>query len=343
MLSLGAILVAAVTGQAPDGKAVRLVYVRDAGAEKCPAEAELRAAVTSRLGYDPFRAEAQRSVLARVGPSEDGLVSGIELIDEAGLSRGKRELRTEGATCDEMARAMVLSMSIAVDPEHAARGGATAEPASSAALPLPPEVEPAASPPAASAPAPNEPRPKPEPRPTRTPLSDRLPGPEPQRTHLSVSLAALSTAGIAPGFALGGALGVQGQRGVWAVGVGARLVHAPAALVDRATQLEVTLAAGELSGCLRDSVFEHCLLGLAGNTWLVPGGVARPRSASGIFGGLGVRSGFSVKVSPQLGVFAHLEGLAVLAPIHAQVDGSDVWAGPRVAGSLAAGARANFW
>jgi hypothetical protein len=339
MWSLGAIVIAAVTGPAPDGKAVRLVYVRDAGAEKCPAEAELRAAVTSRLGYDPFLAEAPRSVLARVGASEGGLVGGIELIDEAGLSRGKRELRTDGATCDEMARAMALSMSIAVDPERAARGETTPAPASSAALPPPPpEPEPAPTPPAAPPPAP-----KPALAPARAPLQDRLPHPETPRTHLSVSLAALSTAGIAPGFALGGALGVQGQRGVWAMGVGARLVHAPAALVDRATQLEVTLAAGELSGCLRDSVFEHCLLGLAGNTWLVPGGVAQPRPASGIFGALGARSGFSVKVSPRFGVFAHLEGLAVLSPIHAQVDGSDVWAGPSFAGSLAAGARTNFW
>ena len=136
---------------------------------------------------------------------------------------------------------------------------------------------------------------------------------------------------------------MQGQRGVWAVGIGARLLNSPATLVDRATQLEATLAAGELSGCLRDSVFEHCLLGLAGKTWLEPGGVSQPRPASGVFWALGARSGFFANVSRQFGVFAHFEGLAVLAPIRAQVDRSDVWAAPSVAGSLAAGARAHFW
>jgi hypothetical protein len=338
MLSLGVVVIAAVTGQAPEGKAVRLVYVREAGAENCPTEADLRAKVTSRLGYDPFLAEARRSVLARVAASEGDLVGGIELIDEAGLSRGKRELRTEGATCDEMARAMALSMSIAVDPERAARAEAAPEPPSSATPPPPAEAEPVVT--EAAAP---EPKPEPKPEPARAPLSDRLPRPEPRRTRVSVSLAALSSAGIAPGFAFGGALGVQGQRGVWAVGIGARILHSPAALVDRATQLETTLAAGELSGCLRDSVFEHCLLGLAGSTWLEPGGVSQPRPARGVFWSLGVRSGFFANVSSQFGVFAYLEGLAVLAPIRAQVDRSNVWEAPSVAGSLAAGARAHFW
>lgn len=343
MLSLGAIVMAALTGQAPDGKTVRLLYVREAGAESCPAEPDLRAAVTTRLGYDPFRAEAQRSVLARVAGSQGGLVGSIELMDEAGLSRGKRELRTDGATCDEMARAMALSMSIAVDPEHAARGDAVPEPASSAALPLPAEAESAVAPPASLAPPPKPPEPKPQPDRARRPLSDRLPVPAPRGTRISLSLAGLSAAGIAPGLAFGGALGVQGQRGAWALGLGARLLRAPSTLVDRSTRLEATLGAAELSGCLRGSVFEHCLLGLAGKTWLDPNGVSQPRSASGVFGALGVRSGFAAQVSRQFGVFAHLEGLAVLSPLRAQVDGADVWAAPSVAATLAVGARAHFW
>jgi hypothetical protein len=233
---------------------------------------------------------------------------------------------------------MALSMSIAVDPERAARAEAAPEPVSSAPPPPPAEAEPVVT--EAAAP---EPKPEPKPQPAGAPPSDRLPHPEPRRIRVSVSLAGLATAGIAPGFAFGGALGVQGQRGVWAVGVGARLLHSPAALVDRATQLEATLAAAELSGCLRDSVFEHCLLGLAGNTWLEPAGVSQPRPGSGVFWALGVRSGFFAKVSGQFSVFAHLEGLAVLAPIRAQVDRSNVWEAPSVAGSLAVGARAHFW
>ena len=31
-----------------------LLYVREAGAERCPDEAEVRGVVTGRLGYDPF-------------------------------------------------------------------------------------------------------------------------------------------------------------------------------------------------------------------------------------------------------------------------------------------------
>ena len=180
--------------------------------------------------------------------------------------------------------------------------------------------------------------------PARDPVhSDRLPDPASHRTRVSLSLAGLSTAGIAPGVALGGALGVQAQRGAWALGLGARLLRAPSTLVERTTQLGATLAAAELSGCWRGSVFEHCLVGLAGNTWLDPEGVSQPRSAKGVFGALGLRSGFAAQFSRQFGVFAHLEGLAVLFPLRAQVDGAEVWAAPSVAGGLAVGARAHFW
>ena len=40
------------------GASAHLVYVRGAGAEQCPGEQAIRAAVGARLGYDPFFPDA---------------------------------------------------------------------------------------------------------------------------------------------------------------------------------------------------------------------------------------------------------------------------------------------
>src|SRR5262245_23107368 len=100
MVSLGAVTVLALAAGQPS-KAVRLLYVRESGVEACPAEPQLRDAVSSRLGYDPFQPAAGSTLLARVSKSVTGFHAAIELIDEAGVSRGKRELSTDGESCDE--------------------------------------------------------------------------------------------------------------------------------------------------------------------------------------------------------------------------------------------------
>src|SRR5687768_15954066 len=97
MLALGALLLAIEAGAAPaatpsESHAIRLHYASDVGVEGCPGEAELRAAVMGRLGYDPFETGAGAAVFARIAQGPSGLVGSIELVDATGVSRGKREL-----------------------------------------------------------------------------------------------------------------------------------------------------------------------------------------------------------------------------------------------------------
>ena len=81
MLGLGALVLATGAGVAPvappESQGIRLQYVRGVGAESCPAERELRAAVVGRLGYDPFEIGARASVLARIASAQSGLVGNI--------------------------------------------------------------------------------------------------------------------------------------------------------------------------------------------------------------------------------------------------------------------------
>lgn len=343
MLSLSAVtLVALAVGQpgetGPAAKTVRLVYVRDAGVEGCPAEPEVRAAVTGRLGYDPFRPDALSTLLARVSKSGIGFTGSIELIDGAGLSRGKREMSTEGESCDEMARAMALSMSIAVDPERAADGAAppAAEPA---AAEIPPTSEPK------GAATPEEPAPGPmEPAASPRSVADEPAAPAPSSpTRLGVSVAGIGMAGVAPSLAYGGGLWLHGRRGAWSLGLGGRLLRSPSEPVAGLTELDVILATAELHGCWHRAFLEQCLVGLAGASSVSARGISQPGSDTGAFGAVGLRTGAGVSISRALELFARLEGLVIMAPVRPQVDGQDVWAAPSLAASLAAGARADFW
>ncbi len=97
----------------------RLVYVRGEGAEARPEAMELRLAVLHRLGYNPFEPNAKPSILVQLRHDGERLRANVELIDEQGLSRGSRHLDAPTNSCDELITAAALSISLAIDPEHA--------------------------------------------------------------------------------------------------------------------------------------------------------------------------------------------------------------------------------
>ena len=47
-------------------------YLRDGGAAQCPSESELRAAVSARLGYDPFQKGASRTIRVSIETMSEG-------------------------------------------------------------------------------------------------------------------------------------------------------------------------------------------------------------------------------------------------------------------------------
>jgi hypothetical protein len=325
MVSWVAVLLAAVetseqrVGAPPPAQ---LSYVRESGAEACPTAAELREAVAARLGHDPFGGAAEGTVLARIRRVERGFVGSIELIDASEQAHGERELRTSGESCSEMGQAMALSISIAVAPEGAlaapavARLAAQKEPARASVIGAP----------------------------KLRPTADRgaVLTPEPTRTRVQLSLGVLTLIGVAPSPAFGGSLTAQLRHGAWSLGAGARFARSASTAVREDAELDATFAAGEVSGCFEHVPFEHCTLLLVGATWAQSDGVAVPRSDVGIFGAAGWRSGVVATVSERWSLLAQLEAAAAFSPIHAQVDGQDVWQAPRLVGGLTAGARAHF-
>src|SRR5258705_4538020 len=80
----------------------RLDYQRGAGAESCPDEAALRGAVRDRLGYDPFFDSAEQGIIAKISADGAELRGDVQLLDDAGKLRGRRELRAPTTQCAEL-------------------------------------------------------------------------------------------------------------------------------------------------------------------------------------------------------------------------------------------------
>jgi hypothetical protein len=88
----------------------RLVYARADSAARCPDEQGLRAAVASRLGYDPFFPWAQQTISIDVTESSGKLLARLKLVDRDGIARGERELTAPMEDCAEL----IASLSIAI-------------------------------------------------------------------------------------------------------------------------------------------------------------------------------------------------------------------------------------
>jgi len=287
------------------------VYVRSASAETCPAEVDLRLWVMARLGYDPFSPQASRVVVARIDAQQGALHGNVELVDAQGLTSGQRSMTSRPERCAELARAMALSISLAIDPERASQ-----PPALPAAAP---RQEPAAAPPrepAASAAAP--------PTPPRDAPAAR--GAQ-QDGHFFAGAALASSSGALPGFGLGG-LGYLGFRvSRLAVSLEGRgLESFVGRNVGQSGRLSGSLLGPGAALCgeaLRE--FSGCLVAFVAAQRLTSSAVAEPKASTGLFVGLGPRLLWRKPLQAGLGLTLGLEGLVNLSRNTARLSNADVW------------------
>lgn len=102
--------------RADERTTAQLTYARDAGALRCPDEDELRDSVSARLGYVPFVASGQLVIDARIDSTRAGLRARVSVRDELGRAVGDRTITSATRDCDELARALALAISVAIDP-----------------------------------------------------------------------------------------------------------------------------------------------------------------------------------------------------------------------------------
>jgi pyruvate/2-oxoglutarate dehydrogenase complex dihydrolipoamide acyltransferase (E2) component len=148
ILTVVGVLASAEVG-ARAAPSARLVYVRGPGAERCPSEAAVRAAVSARLGYDPFLDWAGETMFVEIQRGPRAFRVLVKLVGADNLQRGAREIAVRGDDCSAVIDAMGLSISLAIDAGAGSRRDVPAsppKPEQPPPAPAPPQPVPSATP-----------------------------------------------------------------------------------------------------------------------------------------------------------------------------------------------------
>jgi len=307
--------VAALSSVAHAEPKAQLTYVREPGAEACPDESDVRKAVAQRLGYDPFGEHPLSTVAVTVGKSARGLRARIELTDAAGEPSGSRELTSLEANCLELAWAVELAISLAIDPLHFA----DAPPPSVAparAAPAPSAEVKVATPPVAAPPAPA--------------VTRVL---EPKRRY-RLGAGAFAVLGSSPSVAFGFRATAGVRARLWSMNLEAR-ADIPAAAPAAGGTVATGVYAGALVPCFHQLMFAGCGLVVLGAHHAIGTGYPNANDPWAFYAALGVRAAIEVKLHERLELQIAADLLAPLTRIKLQLDGIDtVFETPAVSGAF---------
>lgn len=300
----------------------RLVYTRSEDAALCPDEAALHEAVAARFGYDPFFAWARQTIVVQIWRDDGRYMARVQLVDDQGVARGTREIRSDADDCPELFGAAALAISIALDSSSAA----TAPPA----VPdtAPPSVAPATEPPGA---APVAERP---PEAATAPVVIATPGP------FRTGIGALASSFIGPNVAPGIVAFADARSGALSLGLELQAdvsVPADAHLPESAPptgQVASALFAAVLVPCAHYRRVFGCALGEVGWLQAWGWGVAESGSGGAPFVALGARAGAEWPLSPRLFVRMHVDALANIERASLELDRQPVWSVPPFGGAL---------
>jgi hypothetical protein len=285
---------------------VSLDYEVDPQLGDCPSGADLSAAVSKQLGYDPFILEAgatKHRVKASIQRTAAGTEAHVEWLDERGGSEGERRLASESAECAEIARG--LSFAIAVQIQLRA----------SAEAPPPPPL-----PPAPPSPAPPAQRPRPSPEPRRVIM-----------VGAGVLAARGLTPKVSPGLRIFASLGNQRLSLELSTQVtypseqsaDATVPHvAPLASPPSFTARELST---KLAPCVQFAPFGLCGVFMAGQLHVRGEGVDQARSPSSLVAAAGAKLQLMWPPVPSFGVLLQAEALALLTPRDVLMNRQVVW------------------
>jgi hypothetical protein len=305
----------------------RLTYARGEGAEACADESEVRKAVASRLGYDPFFPSADKTIITVIAREQQELRATVRLVDAQGIVKGLREFKTAADKCDELVATLSLAISIAIDP---------------AQLADPPHIDASPPPPREDA-RPHEDSPAPPPvEPVRRPAT-RLPAPGATRSfELRPGLDISGATGMAPNIELGIALSFGIKKGVTSVSVEGRRDFPASSAVSGGGRVSSSMWTGSLVPCLHPSSLFVCAVGSIGTMRAEGIELVEPRRAVAPYGAVGARAGFELPLTRVWFMRSHLDLLATWTRTALQIDGATRWTVPPVAALAAVGLAAHF-
>jgi len=330
-----------------DASGSRLVYGRATGANTCPDEAELRAAVKARLGYDPFFPWADQTVVVQIVSKPNRRVSGkVYVVDVQGHASPEREFTTTVEECHELLLALSLAIVIAVDPLYGTPSAAPApdkrppsesDEANRQTAPTATNGSASSTSPTTTPPQNNPPTGPAKPAATDAAFADRGAAARPA-TPVAIQLGGgpLLGTGLTPGISSGFIPFVRARIGWGSIAVEGRYevpVWTPSA-TDRTT---VLVWGGAITPCLHWKI-----LGFCGTTFLAryraEGLDPSTQPDAAFFASAGVRVGAEIPISPGAWAFVRGEGLVNLTRHDLFLAGSRIWQVPPLGVTLSAGA-----
>jgi hypothetical protein len=305
----------------------RIVYSRAVGADSCPDEEALRRAVAARVGYDPFFAWANKTIVATMAPDEHGgFVARVGLVDESGTEHGTRDLRTDG-DCSDLLGASALAIAIAIDPHALMPPTKAPDPSPPQAPPSVPRLAGAKGASSTGAPAPARPPPA---------------ATSPSRIFFEASAGGVASVGVAPAPVAGAALGVAARSPRWSVGVEGRIDAPTAVAATGGGKVSAWTVLAAVVPCAHSGRVFACAVGQAGATQASSDGVALARSMSLAWLAAGLRLGVEVPIERLTLLRVHSDFVGNLEPARLELNDAVAWNAPRVAASLGADIVAHF-
>jgi hypothetical protein len=312
------VMLVATNAHANEPPTVRLSYRVGEGATDCPDELTLRNAVSARLGYDPFQTGAPNSISAEITRGVRGFRAVIELRSSRGEVTGSRLLNSTRNDCSELASAMVLSISIAIDPLVLSRRASPSPP-----LPLPEFPQ--------QCPLCPEPPPCPlPPPPPSAPISFRA------------SAGTLAALGSAPTLAFGATMQAGLRRRNASLALEGRIDIPASETISAREGVETTLLLASIVPCVHHHSWMGCALVSAGALRGVGKEVDVPRKETTAYVAMGARLGAEIPLTYVLALQIHLDVLAPLIRTTLRLNDADAWTTPPLSAALGAGVAATF-
>jgi len=316
--ALWAIMFVGTVRNAHAAASVRLVYVRGPGAERCPTEEVVHAAVRSRLGYDPFITWAHDTLFAEVTHIAGAFRTRVKLVDDTNTERGAREMSVPGDDCAAVIEAIGLTISLTIDPNS------LIGPPQSQPVPPPraeTETEPELTPAQTAPPA----RENPEP----------WPPPQPRSLSVHIGLGVVGSLGTAPAATAGATFSVgAGWRALTLDLEGRADLPASGASERPPAQVRSWLLAGSIVPCLHVGPFFGCGVASVGDQGATAVGVQVRREDHAAWWAAGARGGTEFSLSGPLFFRAYAELLGTLARNTLNIDGEEAYRFPPWSGGV---------
>jgi hypothetical protein len=318
-------LVARASAFAEVPRPVHLDYERQDGAALCPDDAAIRAGVAARLGYEPFRDQADDHLRATLRQAGHVLEARIELTDAHGKLKAERRLVSRNRDCAELASSVELAIAIAIDPVGSAPPRSGEEPPASSTAG------------AAEAGAPRDgDSARAE---ATTPPSGSSSAWPPIATRVEAGL--LGGLQSAPAANLGFQAGAGLQSGAVSLGLEAR-VDLPASAPLRVGEASASLLVASLVPCAHAGMVAACVLVTGGAQRVAGHGLLDSRRATLPYLGFGVRLAFALPITARMSLALRGDVTAPVTETKLTVDDSVVWTSPPVAFTLGLGVAIRF-